>query len=74
MLLAQSPRTVPGYDGRLLLGLATDLADRLMPAFDTPSGLPLSWVNLRRVPSVSSLYLVLFLILQCMCYPYQPEE
>ena len=25
-----------------------DLADRLMPAFDTPTGVPLSWVNLRK--------------------------
>ena len=32
-----------------LLTKAVDLADRLMPAFDTPSGIPLSWVNLHRV-------------------------
>jgi hypothetical protein len=37
---------VPGYDGALLR-LAVDLADRFMPAFRTPTGVPLSWVNLR---------------------------
>ena len=35
-----------GYDGGLLR-LAEDLAQRLMPAFRTPSGLPAAWVNLR---------------------------
>lgn len=39
---------MPGYDGSLLR-LAVDLTDRFMPAFDTPTGIPLSWVNLRRV-------------------------
>lgn len=39
---------MPGYDGALLR-LAVDLTDRFMPAFDTPTGVPLSWVNLRRV-------------------------
>lgn len=34
------------YDGQLLR-LATDLADRLMPAFHTPTGLPYPRVNLR---------------------------
>ncbi|KAI8932484.1 hypothetical protein NX059_010668 [Plenodomus lindquistii] len=34
------------YDGQLLR-LATDLADRLMPAFNTPTGLPYPRVNLR---------------------------
>ena len=33
---------------RYVLGLATDLADRLLPAFATPTGIPLSWVNLRK--------------------------
>ncbi len=37
-----------GYSGGLLRA-AAELADRLMPAFDTPTGIPLSWVNLRRV-------------------------
>lgn len=39
---------MPGYDGSLLR-LAVDLADRFMPAFDTPTRIPLSWVNLRKV-------------------------
>ncbi|KAL6702797.1 hypothetical protein ACN47E_000933 [Coniothyrium glycines] len=34
------------YDGQLLR-LATDLANRLMPAFNTPTGLPYPRVNLR---------------------------
>lgn len=37
-----------GGGGTRLLDLAVDLAERLLPAFDTPTGLPLSWVNLRR--------------------------
>jgi hypothetical protein len=31
---------------KVFLDKAVDLADRLLPAFDTPSGLPLSFVNL----------------------------
>mmetsp|Transcript_9708 Transcript_9708/g.35555 ORF Transcript_9708/g.35555 Transcript_9708/m.35555 type:complete len:967 (-) Transcript_9708:92-2992(-) len=38
---------VPEYDGQLL-DLAQDLAERLMPAFNTPTGIPLAWVNLRK--------------------------
>ncbi len=38
----------PRYDGALLAA-AEDLAARLMPAFDTPSGLPALFVNLRKV-------------------------
>lgn len=34
------------YDGQLLR-LATDLADRLLPAFNTPTGMPYPRVNLR---------------------------
>ena len=44
---------VPAYDG-CLLRLAVDLADRFMPAFDTPTGIPLSWVNLRHVSERAS--------------------
>ena len=44
--LTRSPRAVPGYGGGLLRA-AVDLANRLLPAFNTPTGLPLSWVNLR---------------------------
>ncbi len=47
-LLALDPRLAPDYDGHSLLTAAVDLADRLIPAFDTPTGLPLSWVNLKR--------------------------
>lgn len=46
-MIEMDPSLVPGYNGTLLRA-AVDLADRLMPAFDTPTGLPLSWVNLRR--------------------------
>ncbi|CEG36147.1 er degradation-enhancing alpha-mannosidase-like protein [Plasmopara halstedii] len=35
-----------GYDGTLLL-LAVDLGDRLLPAFDTATGIPIGTVNLR---------------------------
>ncbi|GAA5929629.1 glycoside hydrolase family 47 protein [Sporobolomyces koalae] len=37
-----------GEQDSMLLEKATDLADRLLPAFETPSGLPLSFVNLAR--------------------------
>ncbi|KAK9239088.1 glycoside hydrolase [Lipomyces kononenkoae] len=37
---------IEGYDGSLL-SLAVDLANRLLPAFDTPTGIPLARVNLR---------------------------
>ena len=36
---------LPTYDGRLL-DLAVDLADRLLPAFDTPTSIPYGTVNL----------------------------
>ncbi|KAG6828994.1 hypothetical protein H0H92_006066 [Tricholoma furcatifolium] len=37
---------------RLYLERAKDLADRLMPVFDSPSGLPLSYTNLKtRIPA-----------------------
>ena len=37
----------------LYLTLARDLADRMLPVFDTPSGLPLSMVNLQKRQGVS---------------------
>ena len=40
------PLRFPFYDGSSLLEKALDLAERLLPAFDTPTGIPLSWVNL----------------------------
>jgi hypothetical protein len=36
------------YDGHFLLDLAVDLADRLLPAFDTPTGIPFHVVHLQR--------------------------
>ena len=39
---------MPEYNG-CLLRLATELGKRLLPAFATPHGIPLSWVNLRQV-------------------------
>ncbi len=51
VMLERRPSAVPDYDGCLLL-LATDLADRLLPAFDTKSGIPLSWVHLRQVTTI----------------------
>ena len=46
--LPQDASLVPGYDGSLLR-LSVDLTDRFLPAFETPTGIPLSWVNLRHV-------------------------
>jgi hypothetical protein len=46
--LLQDKLLVPAYDGSLLR-MAVELTDRLMPAFETPTGVPLSWVNLRKV-------------------------
>ncbi len=48
VLLKRAPEAVPGYSGGLL-ALGAKLGDALMPAFATPSGVPLSWVNLQRV-------------------------
>lgn len=47
VLLERNPGLLPGYDGSLLTS-AVDLADRMLPAFATPSGLPASFVNLRK--------------------------
>lgn len=52
ILMTRDPTLVPVYDGTSLLRLSLDLADRLLPAFDTPSGIPLSWVNLHQVPAL----------------------
>ncbi len=48
VLLTRNPTIMPDYSGGLLR-LATDLGNRLLPAFETPTGIPLSWVNLRKV-------------------------
>lgn len=45
--LINLPAKAAGYNGTLLAA-AVDLANRLLPAFDTTTGIPLSWVNLRR--------------------------
>ena len=37
----------------LFLDKAKELADRLLPAFDTPSGLPLSMINLAKREGIS---------------------
>ena len=44
---------MPGYDGSLLR-FAVDLGDRLVPAFETPYGIPLSWINLDKVVALPS--------------------
>lgn len=36
----------------MFLSKATDLADRMLPVFDTPSGLPLGMVNLAKAEGV----------------------
>ena len=38
----------PSTRARRLLALAVDLGDRLLPAFDSPTGLPFARINLRR--------------------------
>ena len=48
IMLERKPSAVPHYDGALLR-LAIDLGNRLLPAFDTKSGIPLSWIHLRKV-------------------------
>lgn len=55
VLLQADRGLVPGYDG-LLLRAAQDLGDRLLAAFDTPSGLPGGHVHLRQVRLSGSLY------------------
>ena len=35
------------YTDDVLLTLATDLGERLLPAFNTPTGIPYAWVNLQ---------------------------
>lgn len=39
LLATHPPTRIEGYDNKLLL-LAVDLADRLLPAFKTPSKIP----------------------------------
>jgi mannosidase alpha-like ER degradation enhancer 2 len=46
-LALSGPSRVENYDGKLFT-LAHDLATRLLPAFDTPTGIPFGMVNLKR--------------------------
>lgn len=46
VLLSRDAQLVPWYKGELL-HKAVELADRLLPAFDTATGVPLSWINLK---------------------------
>lgn len=61
----RSLSAVPGYDGALLR-LAVDLGNRLLPAFDTRSGIPLSWVHLRKVGAGGAA--ACLLLLTCFTY------
>ena len=45
-LFAQDPSIMSDYDGKLL-DLAVDLADRLLPSFDTKTGIPFGTVHLQ---------------------------
>ena len=38
---------IPGGYKNQLLQLAYDLGRRLMPSFDTPTGIPYAWINLK---------------------------
>lgn len=44
--VSKTSLVVSGYKGELL-GLALDLGERLLKAFDTETGMPYAWVNLR---------------------------
>ena len=46
VMCVQSDREGDSYDD-CLLRLATDMGDRLLPAFDTATGIPYGTVNLR---------------------------
>lgn len=54
VLLSRDKRAVPWYD-RELLDQAVSLANRLLPAFDTPTGIPEDWLNLQsgKIPGAS---------------------
>lgn len=50
-MLITNQSIMPEYDGSLLR-FAHDLGDRLLPAFETPYGVPLSWINLQKVRAI----------------------
>lgn len=66
VLLSRDPSLVPEYDS-LFLRLATDLADRMLPAFDTRTGLPGNFVHLQKVRERSWAPLLVQLRLARMC-------
>eukprot|EP00258_Populus_trichocarpa_P010384 XP_002318019.3 alpha-mannosidase I MNS5 isoform X2 [Populus trichocarpa] len=47
ILATDSNRLVQGSYKNQLLDLAEDLGQRFLPAFDTPTGLPYAWINLK---------------------------
>lgn len=47
-LIVGHPSLAEEYNGELL-AIAVDLADRLLPAFDTVTGIPHTWINLEQV-------------------------
>ncbi len=53
-MLMTNQHIMPGYDGSLLR-FAVDLGDRLVPSFNTPYGVPLSWINLEKVGHLDSI-------------------
>ncbi|CAI5929414.1 unnamed protein product [Closterium sp. NIES-64] len=72
-LIASDPALgmqVPGYDNELLR-LAEDLGRRLLPAFDTPTGIPFGSVNLRHgVLRGESKVWALIPLFELMCMPH----
>ena len=65
VLLSRDSPTLPHYDGQLLR-YAVDLADRLLPAFDTPSGLPTLFINLRRYEGM----IIRSIAVRSICYEH----
>lgn len=53
-LLVRDPSLVPGYDD-IFLTRSVDLARRLLPAFNTPTGIPMMYLNLQSVGRLSRL-------------------
>lgn len=43
------------YDNQLLI-LAKELGQRFLPAFNTPTGLPYAWINLKVLPGICNLF------------------
>ena len=47
-MLASREQTAPAAESTQQQRGVQELGDRLLPAFDTPSGIPLSWINLAK--------------------------